>query len=113
MKVIKPGHLYELEATNKSNEPQLIRFVEKMTAKDAGMDLTIYKPDEFITVNDGTTNEEVLLMLIDRLQTLDKKLPSLETEAAIRCCEGALAYLQIRTAKRTEQGVESTPLPHN
>ena len=62
-------------------------------------------------INDGTTNEEVLLMLIDRLRFLGEKLPSRETSIAITKCEEALLWLGKRTQDRKARGVEGTSSP--
>jgi hypothetical protein len=54
MKVITVGHRYEL-ASFEGGEPQVIQFIEK-TPNDP--------PDgTLLTLNDGTTNEEVLAVL--------------------------------------------------
>jgi hypothetical protein len=94
MRAITPGHRYALENFEGGNEAQSLQFIEK----DAAMN----------TVNDGTTNEEVLLMLIDRLKFLGDRLPSRENSIAITKCEEALLWLNKRTADRKARGVEGT-----
>ena len=101
MKVLTPGHLYELDSMEGTN-PQRLQFIQK-EKNEAG---------EFVTVQDGTTNEEVLGVLRDRLKVLYEKLPSPETAGAIVSVTHALELLNRRTAIRLEQGVENTPLPH-
>lgn len=101
MKVLTPGHLYELDSMEEAN-PQLLQFIQKL--KNAA--------GQFVTVQDGTTNEEVLKVLIDRLRTLGEKLPSRENALAITKAEECLMWLEKRTANRLAQGVENTPLPH-
>lgn len=64
------------------------------------------------TVNNGTTNEEVLMVLIDRLQFLNKKLPSRESSLALTKIEEALMWLEKRTQNRRNQGVEGTAKSH-
>ena len=96
MKTITSGHKYELEHFEDRTKHQVIQFIEK-----AG--------EPLMTVNDGTTNEEVLAMLIDRLKFLSAKLPSRETSIAITKCEEALLWLNKRTADRKARGVEGTP----
>ncbi len=107
MKVIRPGHRYELEYFEPQPEPmpnaQVLQFIEKMP--DAG------DPSRFVTTCNGTTNEEVLAMLIDRLKTLSAKLPSRETWLAITKCEEALMWLEKRTRDRKARGVDGTPRP--
>lgn len=100
MKVLKEGHLYELDSMEGTN-PQTIQFIEKEKIGE-----------KFTTVNDGTTNEEVLEMLIDRTKTLGAKLPSRENSLALTKLEEALLWFNRRTQNRIKQGVENTPLPH-
>lgn len=53
MKIQREGHRYELANFERTGEPgQVIQFIEKMPYQDGSGNL--------ITVNDGTTNEEVL-----------------------------------------------------
>jgi hypothetical protein len=97
MVIQTPGHKYLLPNFEKREEYQQIQFIEK---QQMGPDL--------VTVNDGTTNEEVLTMLIDRLKFLNEKLASRETSVAIRKCEEALMWLNARTKERQARGVEGT-----
>lgn len=70
MKAIKPGVEYELENhTEKLKYPQRIYFVHYDDTMSMGWD--------------GTTTEEVLLMLIDRHETLAKKFPNRESSLLI------------------------------
>jgi hypothetical protein len=94
MKALTPGHLYELDNFNGSPQKQRLQFIEK----DAAMN----------TINDGTTNEEVFIMLIDRLRHLHEKLPSRESALAITKSEEALLWLNKRTMDRKARGVEGT-----
>jgi hypothetical protein len=96
MRAITPGHKYELDNFEHPHEQtnQRLQFIEK----DAAM----------VTINDGTTNEEVLEMLIDRLRYLSDRLPCRETSIAITKCEEALLWLHKRTADREARGVEGT-----
>ena len=101
MNILKTGHLYELESLEGTNN-QLIQFIEKEQIDGA-----------FKTVNDGTTNEEVLAVLIDRCKILGEKLPSRENSIAVTKLEEALMWFNKRTENRLKQNVENTPLPHN
>jgi hypothetical protein len=60
----------------------------------------------------GTTNEEVIQVLIDRIASLnemeDGKYACRENEWAILHLKVALQCLELRTAKRLERGVEGT-----
>jgi len=101
MKILRPGHRYELESFEPDPDAlgQILQFIEKMPTETG----------EFKTVCNGTTNEEVLRVLIDRLQSLNKKLPSRQTSIAITKCEEALMWLNNRTQERKARGVEGTP----
>lgn len=98
MNIITPGHKYELAHFETPGEAEVIQFIQKEG-----------KP--LVTVNDGTTNEEVLAMLIDRLKFLSQELPSRETSIAITKCEEALLWLNKRSAERKSRGVEGTHNP--
>jgi hypothetical protein len=97
MKVLKTGHAYKLAGSEGPGGDQSLRFVEK-EEKDGKLEL----------VKDGTTNEEVLMALIDRLRFLNTKVPDLRNEYAIENLAAALTWLQSRTADRMTRGVEGT-----
>ena len=63
----------------------------------------------------GTTNEEVIEMLLERLTSLnemeDRKYACRENSLAITHLEEALMWLQRRTAKRQARGVEGRNIP--
>ena len=99
MKVLTVGHKYELSSFEGRN-PQTIQFIEKRPVSEGSTELE--------TVNDGTTNEEVLEMLIDRLNVMNLKLPSRETSLSITKLEEALGWMERRTKNRKARGVEGT-----
>lgn len=105
MKIITPGHKYELENfENKTSQGQVIQFIQKeQITKESGSDAVV---DKLVTVSDGTTNEEVIKMLIDRLQFLYNKFPSEETACSISHLQSALYAQQSRTYERQQRGVE-------
>lgn len=108
MKVLREGHLYELdmfEDTPNDLGNQKIQFIEKVQKQedDSG---TLY------TVNNGTTNEEVLAMLIDRMNYLQSKFPCRENALVITKLEESLMWLEQRTKKRVKQNVEGKQLNH-
>lgn len=90
MQVIKEGHEYRL---NNDVGCQTLRFVEG--PQDA-------------RIEDGTTTEEVIEALIDRLTFLNEKFPSPYNLTAIDGLKGAIVALNERTAERVERGVEGT-----
>ena len=107
MKVLTPGHAYALDFFEDKEQPgQVLQFIQKeRITKRPGSDEVV---DELVTINDGTTNEEVLAMLIDRMRFLHDKLPSRETAIAITKIEEALMWLNKRTADRQARRVEGT-----
>ena len=115
MKTITEGHRYELaNFENKEGKGQEIQFIEKKSVTDMRLN-NILMPDgsdypenldTLVTINDGTTNEEVLEVLIDRLTILNNKFPCKENSEAIIHMETALLWLNKRTQGRLKRGVE-------
>ncbi len=99
MKVITEGHAYVCQNQEDKSQGQLILFINK---KPIAHDAT----GRMETVFDGTTNEEVLLVLINRLEFLNDKFPSFYNETALRNLHSALAALNARTADREKRSVE-------
>lgn len=97
MKVIMEGHLYGLESMEGTMSDQTIQFIEK-----AQID------GKFERLSDGTTNEEVLAMLINRLQFLQAKAACRENAIVITKLEESLMWLNKRTEDRKARGVEGT-----
>jgi len=99
MKTLSPGHLYELENFEAKDQPgQVIQFIEKMPVAIGSPALR--------TVKDGTTNEELLRVLIDRMNSMQAKFPCRENAIATTHFETGLLWLEKRTADRTARGVE-------
>ena len=115
MKILTEGHKYELENFEEKDKPgQILQFIEKETytkaynlgkvpPSNAG-----YTDNHLFTINDGTTNEELIKVLIDRLKYLSEKLASRETSVAITKLEEALMWLEKRTIDRLKRSVEGT-----
>ena len=99
MRVIRTAHKYEL-ASFDGGLSQDIQFIEKAATEDG----------RFITVIDGTTNEEVLAVLIDRMQELQAKCWCRENAIVITKLEESLTWLNKRTADRQARGVEGKPV---
>lgn len=101
MNAVVPGHLYNLENADpgEAGSPtvQTLAFIRKESVDGV-----------FKTVANGTTNEEVLRALIDRLQFLQAKATCRENALAITKLEEALMWLERRTADRKARGVEGT-----
>lgn len=99
MKVLTEGHKYELQNFEQPAESvQFLQFIEKAP--------TANEPTILQTINNGTTNEEVLAVLIDRLNFLNGKFPCRENAIAITHIETALLWLNKRTADRMARNVE-------
>jgi len=105
MKTLRPGHRYELENFEAKDKPgQVLQFIEKIASS------TALEAGALTTVNDGTTNEEVLRVLIDRMNSLQAKFPCRENAIATTHFETGLLWLEKRTADRLARGVEGKHL---
>ena len=92
MKVVDPGRVYELAAGNG------LVFMQKERDR---------------LVREGTTNEEVLEVLIDRVTDAYQTLPCQETIRALFLLREALAAFHARSARRSGERVEGTLKPHH
>lgn len=98
---ITPGHKYILNNFEKTDEvPQTLQFIEKQPDPEDCTGHTMR------TEHNGTTNEALLEVLIDRLNYLNKKFPSRENSIAIANIEQALMWLNKRTTDRVARNVE-------
>ena len=105
MKVLVAGHRYELElfepeshASRMHGQPQFVQFIHKEPVKDGSKVMR--------TVSPGTTNEEVLEMMIDRMKFLQERCPCVENEMVINRLFECSHLLQARTARRKAAGIE-------
>ena len=99
METIIKGHKYLLDNfEDQEADPQHLQFICKEKVGD-----------EFRTMFDGTTNEEVLAVLIDRMQYLQKLFPCRENAIVITNLEESLMWLNKRTRDREARGVEGKP----
>lgn len=104
MKTITEGHLYELdyfEHPEKFGQP--LQFIEKVPKVNGA-------PGELQTLHDGTTNEDLLAVLINRMQYLQVKFPCRENAIVITKLEESLMWLEKRTNDRKGRGVEGKQL---
>lgn len=99
MKILRTGHCYDLDPFEKDGFQQRVQFIEKVPASTG---------TELITLNNGTTNEEVLRMMIDRMNYLQGKFPCRENAIVIEKLEESLMWLEKRTLDRKARGVEGT-----
>lgn len=103
MKVLVEGHRYELESFENKYACQTLQFIHKEKKTDD------HGEEHFVTVSNGTTNEEVLKVLIDRMMSLQMKAPCRENSIVITKLEECLMWLEKRTRDRQARGVEGTP----
>jgi hypothetical protein len=102
MKVLTEGHKYELASFEQPETAhQKIQFIEK-TQIEGTTDLK--------TLNNGTTNEEVLEALIDRMMYLQNKFPCRENSIVITNLQESLMWLEKRTSDRKKRNVEGKQL---
>jgi hypothetical protein len=98
--VIEEGHVYSLHGVEKGAEgAQGLVFIKKEVDDTTNV---------LVTAHDGTTNEAVLEVLIDRLTFLNRRVPSEHNETAIDRLNDALRALRARTEDRVERGVEGS-----
>jgi hypothetical protein len=102
MKILTLGHKYALDHFEAGHPVQTIQFIEKAPVA-GGTSLVI--------INDGTTNEEVLKMMIDRMNYLQAKFPCRENAIVITKLEESLMWLNKRTADRQARNVEGKQIP--
>ena len=99
MQVLDIGHRYELENFEDKSKPgQVLQFIKKTPIAEDSAELR--------TVDDGTTNEEVLRVLIDRLNSMQAKFPCRENAIVTTHLETGLLWLEKRTADRKLRGVD-------
>lgn len=94
---IDEGYKYGLQDFE-SDTVQPISFIKKAPISPGS--------PEMETLTNGTTNEEVLKMLIDRVNFLNAKFPCRENSLAITKLEESLMWLNRRTENRVSRGVE-------
>ena len=63
---------------------------------------------QFVTVVEGTTDEELLNVLINRTESFQKFFPCVENERALVGLRSALSCFNERTSNRVQKEVEET-----
>ena len=94
MKVIDPGHVYQL-ASFDGGEPQILKFVKREGPKYPGN----------VGSHAGTQMQEVLRALIDRARYMNTQIACHETEIALNAMRTALAALEYRHARIKGRGL--------
>lgn len=95
------GHSYQLK--NVGDGHQTLTFIRKVPNPEAKFDVATME-----TVEDGTTTEEVIEVLIDRLTFLDNQVESEHNKKAIQSLTDARTALEEHTADRQKREVEGT-----
>jgi hypothetical protein len=98
MNILIEGHRYMLQNFEDNTGGQELQFIQKVPTHPGSTELE--------TKSDGTTNEEVLAVLIDRLGYLQAKFPCRENAIVITKLEESLMWLNKRTEGRKVRGVE-------
>lgn len=101
MNTIDRGITYEVKNLE-NDDTQTIQFIHKVLNEDTGV---------YELYTDGTTNEELLSVLIDRMLFLQEKLPCKENRLVIALLESAMNVLNQRTKDRKGRCVINTPYP--
>ena len=99
MEVLTAGHKYVATNFEDKTSGQTIQFIHKEPRGEGQV-------QELVTLSDGTTNEEILEVLIDRMNYLQSKFPCRENALAITKLDEALMWLNKRTADRVKRNVE-------
>ena len=97
-----------MECTQEGRVYRLNHYVDDNTKQE----IAFMKKENGILIYNGTTNEEVLAMLIDRMKYLNTKCACRENSIVITKLEESLMWLNKRTELRVAQGIEGLNIPH-
>lgn len=98
MKVLEAGHRYEVANFDNPETFQEIAFVSKSPVEEGSKEMKL----NF----DGTTNEELLAVIIDRTSYLQTLFPCKENACAITKMQEAKMWFEERTRNRLARNVE-------
>lgn len=101
MNAVVPAYQYQVANHDAPHCLQTIQFVQKVEGVDGKLKTAI----------DGTTNEEVISALVDRMKVLDASLPHACNKRVIQSLNGALKQLTARTLDRQARLVKGTSKP--
>jgi len=91
MRIIDPGHVYYLRVLDgEPHEESILAFVKRKGAKYPGNNST----------HSGTTNQEVLRAVVDRLGYVDYQIPHERNRHAWEYIKSAIWELEARAAER-------------
>lgn len=88
MTVVDPGHVYTLDPLDGDATQRLV-FVKREGFKYPGN----------VGAHSGTTTQEVLRAVVNRLTYVNNQLPCAETESACGLVEAAILLLELRAAR--------------
>jgi hypothetical protein len=91
MRVIDPGHRYELMSLDGEHK-QVLTFVKRIGE---------HYPGNFGEPHPGTTMQDVVRALLDRARYVNRQIPCVETELAIGHFQAIIALFELR-AKRVK-----------
>ena len=89
MKVIDPGHLYELDSYD-GEDHQWLMFFKREGSKYPGN----------VGINPGTNIQDVLRVLIDRVQYLNNQVPCSQNLRVLSALRVSIIFLEERAAER-------------
>lgn len=103
IQILKPGHTYKVGHFVNPEQSSTIQFVDKEPNPE--------NPTQLDLISDGVTNEDLITVLIDRMNYLQGKFPCRENALAITKLDEALLWLEKRTRDREARGVEGQHKP--
>ncbi len=101
MKIIDPGHVYELKQLGDTNT-QVLKFIKRSGG-------AVQYTEEWA----GLQTQEVLRALIDRTKYLGKVLECKETREALKHLQMALYWYEVRALRRKRSQTNRTTNDHN
>jgi hypothetical protein len=99
MKVLENGYRYLLESAEGTNDQQL-QFIERVKWEQVPHTADEVPVDGYITKTDGVYNEELIKVLIHRMNVQNSKEFSPETKQAIEYLEQAYQVLKVRELRK-------------
>jgi hypothetical protein len=109
MRVIEDGYKYLLESAEGTNDQEL-QFIEKVKWEQMPHSPGEVPQEGYITKTDGVFNEELIKVLIHRMNVQNSKQFSQETRQAIEHLEQAYQVLKVRELrKQTDYVVKLKP----
>lgn len=89
MKAIDPGHLYALDTYDGDDLTQTLRFMKREGHRYPGN----------AGAHPGTNSQEVIRVLIDRIQYLQQQWPCIENLVIMSALRTALCQFELRAAR--------------